>query len=129
MELSTFGSEFVAMKTAIEMIEGLRYKLRMMGVAIQGPMSIFCDNNSVMKNAVNPESTLKKRHNAIAYHRVQESIAAKTVRVAKKPGKMNLGGHLNKVDAPSKIKRTSLTDPLVRSLDKEKKEPKRGTSG
>ena len=78
------------MKTAIEMLEGMRYKLRMMGVEIQGPTNVFCDNDSVVKNAANPESTLKKRHNAIAYHRVRESIAAKTVRVAKEPGVTNL---------------------------------------
>jgi hypothetical protein len=35
MELSTFGSELVAMKKAIEMVEGLHYKLRMMGVGIE----------------------------------------------------------------------------------------------
>ena len=92
MESRTFGSEFVAMKTAIEMVEGLRYKLRMMGVEIQGPTSIFCDNDLVVKNAANPESTLKKRHNAIAYHRVRESIAARTVKVSKEAGKTgNLG--------------------------------------
>jgi hypothetical protein len=32
VETSTFGSEFVALKTAVEMIEGLRYKLRMLGI-------------------------------------------------------------------------------------------------
>jgi hypothetical protein len=32
VETSTFGSEFVALKIAVELIEGLRYKLRMMGV-------------------------------------------------------------------------------------------------
>jgi hypothetical protein len=29
VETSTFGSEFIAMKTAVEQIEALRYKLRM----------------------------------------------------------------------------------------------------
>jgi hypothetical protein len=32
IETSTFGSEFVALKTAMEANRGLRYKLRMMGV-------------------------------------------------------------------------------------------------
>jgi len=32
IETSSFRSEFSAMKTAVEMMEGLRYKLRMMGV-------------------------------------------------------------------------------------------------
>jgi hypothetical protein len=54
VESSTFGSEFVAAKTSIEMVEGLRYKLRMMGVAIDGATSVFCDNASVVQNSSNP---------------------------------------------------------------------------
>ena len=34
VESSTFGSEFMAMRIAIEIIEGLWYKLRMMRVPI-----------------------------------------------------------------------------------------------
>ena len=41
VETSTFGSEIVAMKTAIELIEGLRYKLRMLGIPIDGPCRVF----------------------------------------------------------------------------------------
>jgi hypothetical protein len=47
---STFGSEFIAMKTAVEQVEALRYELHMMGVPIDGPASIYCDNQSVFKN-------------------------------------------------------------------------------
>ena len=36
IESSSFGSELSAMKTAVEMVEGLRYKLRMMGIAVDG---------------------------------------------------------------------------------------------
>ena len=36
VETSTFGSEIVAMKIAVELIEGFRYKLRMLGVPIEG---------------------------------------------------------------------------------------------
>jgi hypothetical protein len=32
VELSTFGSEFVAMKIAVELVESLRYKLRTFGI-------------------------------------------------------------------------------------------------
>jgi hypothetical protein len=35
---STFGSEFVALRTAVELIVGLRYKLRMFGVHIDQQM-------------------------------------------------------------------------------------------
>jgi hypothetical protein len=55
VESSTFGSEFIAMKIAIELIEGLRYKLRMMGVPIEDPCNVFCDNEAVIKNSTRPE--------------------------------------------------------------------------
>ena len=58
----------------------LRYKLRMLGVPIDGPCDTFCDNESVVKNVSRPESPLKKKHNAIAYHKARESIAAGILR-------------------------------------------------
>ena len=45
VETSTFGSEFIAMKIATEMIEGLRYKLRMFGVPLDGPANVFGTTN------------------------------------------------------------------------------------
>ena len=44
VETSTFGSEFTAMKNAVELIAALRYKLRMFGVPIDGTTDMFCDN-------------------------------------------------------------------------------------
>ena len=96
VESSTFGSEFVAMRIAIEMIEGLRYKLRMMGLGIDGPCSVFCDNNAVVLNSSNPESMLKKKHAAINYHRTREAIAAGVIRVAKEDTKTNIADILTK---------------------------------
>ena len=49
VEASTFGSELFAMRLVIEMIEGLWYKLWMMGVPIDGLTKIYCDNESVVK--------------------------------------------------------------------------------
>jgi hypothetical protein len=96
VETSTFGSEFVAMRIAVELIEALRYKLRMFGVPIEGATNVFCDNEAVTKNAIYPESTLKKKHNAIAYHRTREAVAAGTIRVTKEDGKTNLADVLTK---------------------------------
>ena len=79
VEASFFGSEFVAMKIAVELIEGLKYKLRMMSIPLDGLTLLFCDNNAVVKNSTRPESVLKKKHNAIAYHRVCEAHAGGTV--------------------------------------------------
>ena len=96
VETSTFGSEFVAMRIAVELVEALRYKLRMFGVPIEGPTNVFCDNEAVTKNSIFPESTLKKKHNSIAYHRTREAVAAGTIRVTKEDGKTNLADVLTK---------------------------------
>jgi len=82
METSTFGSKFVALKVATEILCGLRYKLRMMGIPIVGPSYIHCDNNLVvLVTSTGPASTLKKKSNFIAYHAVRWSVAADKQRV------------------------------------------------
>ena len=90
VKTSTFGSEFVAMRVETEMIEGLRYKLRMFGIPIDGPTDVLCDNQSVVTNSSVPESTLSKKHNSICYHRVREACAAETIRIAKEDTSTNL---------------------------------------
>ena len=108
VEASTFGAEFRAMKTGVEMVESLRYKLRMFGVPIDGPASVFCDNEAVYKNTVMPESVLKKKHHSIAYHRCREAVANKTIRVAKEGTDTNLSDVFTKLmSAP---RRTFLLD-------------------
>jgi hypothetical protein len=106
VESSTFGSEFVAARIAVEMIEGLRYKLRMFGVPIDGPTNMFCDNQSVVLNATKPESTLKKKHCAVAYHRCRESQAAGVTQWCHEPGETNLADILTK----------SLAGPRLREI-------------
>jgi hypothetical protein len=51
----------------------------MFGVPIEGATNVFCDNEAVTKNAIYPESALKKEHNAIAYHQTREAVAAGTI--------------------------------------------------
>jgi hypothetical protein len=45
VESSSFGSEFVALRAAKDMVVALRYKLRVFGVPIDGPANVICDNN------------------------------------------------------------------------------------
>jgi hypothetical protein len=104
VESSTFGSEFIAMRILVEMLESLRYKLRMMGIPIDGPANAFCDNKSVVTNATVPTSTLKKKHNSIAYHRVREAVAAKVLRIAKVHTSENLADVLTKPLAGPQLK-------------------------
>jgi hypothetical protein len=96
VEKLTFGSEFIAAKIGVELLEALQYKLRMFGIPIDGPANVYCDNNSVVINSSKPESTLKKKHNAIAYHKVRESIDQGTIRIAKEDGGTKLADVLTK---------------------------------
>jgi len=84
------------MRIAVELLEGLRYKLRMFGVPLEGPVNTFCDNSSVVTNASFPASTLKKKHNSIASHRVREAIAMNMMRVAWVASGKNLADMLTK---------------------------------
>ena len=76
VETATYGSEFVAARTATEQIIDLRYTLRMFGVPLDGPSWMFGDNQSVVTSSTIPHSTLSKRWNALSYHRVCEAVAA-----------------------------------------------------
>ena len=51
---AVFGAEFVAMKQDVEALRGIRFKLRMMGVKIDGPTYVYGDNMSVIHNTSNP---------------------------------------------------------------------------
>ena len=104
VETSSYGSEFCAMRIAVELVESLRYKLRMMGIPIDGPSNIFCDNESVYKNVSRPESTLKKRHNAISYHRVREAVASGICRLAWEDGRFNPSDVLTKLNPGPKLR-------------------------
>jgi len=75
VETSTFGAEFIAMKQCADYVRGLRYKLRMMGLPVEGFTFIYGDNQSVLANTTIPHSTLKKKSNSIAYHFVREGCA------------------------------------------------------
>jgi hypothetical protein len=93
VESSVFGAEFFAMKNGIETCCGLRYKLRIMGVAFSGPTFVYGDNMSVVHNTQWPESVLKKKSNSIFYHAVSESAAMGE----------SIIGHVPSVDNPADI--------------------------
>ena len=76
IENSVFGSKFIAMRTALETVQGIRYKIRMMGVPLNTPAYIHGDNMSVIHNTSKPESTLKKKANSVCFHHTREAAAA-----------------------------------------------------
>jgi hypothetical protein len=97
VESSTYGSELVAMRQAIELVRSLRYKLRMFGIPFEGPTDIFCDNESVFKNVSRPESVLSKKQHSISYHAAREAVASDVVRVAKEDTLTNLSDLFTKM--------------------------------
>ena len=96
IESSSFGSELSAMKTAVELTEGLRYKLRMMGVPLDGPAFVKADNMSVVHNCSNPASMLKKKSNSIAYHYVRERCAGGVCNITYVSTDLNVADMLTK---------------------------------
>ena len=52
---STFGAELCAMKTAVEIIEALIYKVRMLVIPVKGPANVYYENEAVSKNTTIPE--------------------------------------------------------------------------
>ena len=70
VETSTYGSELVAARIAVDLILEVRYGLQMLGIPLDGPALMLGDNKSVVLNTTFPSSQLKKKHNAVSYHRV-----------------------------------------------------------
>lgn len=111
VETSTFGSEFTAVKQAIEMLKVLWYKLRMFGIPIEGPANMYCDNEAVYKNVAMPTSVLSKKMHSISYHFCQEVVAAEIVQIAKEDTTTNLADLFTKV--MPKARRDELLDRFM----------------
>ena len=88
-ETSVFGAEFVTMKNGMETVRGLRFKLWIMGIPIDGPAFVYGDNMSVVHNTQRPESMLKKKWNSVCYHSGRESVAMNECINGRMPTKMN----------------------------------------
>ena len=56
MEISTFGSDFVTLRIASDMIISTIYKLRKFGIPTNRPGNIFCDDESVYRKSTFDEN-------------------------------------------------------------------------
>ena len=110
VEAATFGSEIIAARLAKEKVQALRYKLRMMGINLDGPAIMRVDNGSVVSSVSVPESKLKKKHLSICYHAVREAIAAGIIRVCWIGSKDNIADLCTKI-----LYGTQLRDLMVRA--------------
>jgi hypothetical protein len=86
----------VAPRVDTELILEVRYMLWLLVVALDGPALMLGNNMSVVLNTTVPSSVLKKKHNAIAYHRVREAIAARMMRFAYIKSEENVSDVLTK---------------------------------
>ena len=63
------------MKVRVETLHTIQYQLRMMGIPISGASYVYGDDMLVIHNTSKPESTLKKKCNATAYHAINKAVA------------------------------------------------------
>ena len=96
MESSTFGSKLVAMCICHDLLVGLRIKLKLFGVPLEGPVNVYGNNDGVQKNTSIPSSMLNRKHNSINYHAVHESMATGIMHAAKEDTEANLANGLTK---------------------------------
>ncbi len=80
IEMGVFGADFVAMTTGVDTLRGLRYKLRRIGVAIEG---------ATMSIGTTWESTMTKKSSTVCYNAVRESVAMGETLTAHIPGAEN----------------------------------------
>ena len=74
-ERSYFGSEFVAMKQCYECIHGIRYKIHIMGIVVNGHAYTFGFKKSILCDTTIPDYKLKKKSQSIAYYFVRDRAA------------------------------------------------------
>lgn len=82
VETSTYSSELVAFRAAVDKAIAVRFNLRALGLKVTKPVVMLCNSSSVCSNLQLPSSTLKKKHQAVAWHRCREAVAMGIVKVA-----------------------------------------------
>ena len=100
VETSSFLSWFIELKQCIKDVEHLRFKLRMFGIPINDdgePTHILGDNNRVVTNTSNVESSLDKKHSLIAYYFSRWNVAAGVCQIAWVPTDENIADDMTKI--------------------------------
>ena len=69
----------------------------MLGVRLEVPVYVCCDNCGVVMNMSIPESLIHKKNNKIHHHSICEAVVEGILRVGKEDGETNLADFLKKV--------------------------------
>jgi hypothetical protein len=88
---------------AVEEAIATRHMMHSIGVPVNGPVDILCDNMLVVLNTTVAGSALKKKHISIAYHMIWEAIAAGVVTFGHIGTEDNVADIMTKV-LPSKVR-------------------------
>ena len=96
VETATYGSEFTALRTAVDQIHDLRYTARGLGIPIIGSTYLFGDNLSTIISSTKSDGKIAKRWNILSFHRVREAVAHGIVRPFHIDGKDNPADVLSK---------------------------------
>ena len=96
VETATYGSEFVAARTAVDQIIDIRATLRYLGIPIRDKSYMFGVNRSVATSSTISNSTISNGHHLASYHRAREAIAGKYISFHWKNGKSNPADILSK---------------------------------
>ena len=78
---------------------------------MEGPTILLGDNNSVVLNVSLPSSTLKKKHNLVAFHRIREAVAAQVITFWYIATALNLADLLTKI--LGRTKHMGFTKPIM----------------
>ena len=79
----------------------------MMGIAFEQSSTILCDNQACVINMQLPSSSLKKKNNAVAYHKCREAVAAGIVKCGFIKSENNIADILTKPKGPGDLYRLS----------------------
>ena len=103
VESSTYGAEFGAGRVTVEYNIGLRYTLRALGVPITRPSFVLGDNLGMIQNSNDKDASLKKKHNAVSYHKVREQVAAGAIVFKHVDSKNNIADLMTKALAAPRV--------------------------
>lgn len=85
-------SKFTVMKQVAELIKLLWYMLQTFFIPLDAQDIVYCDNEAVYQNVINPTSILSMKIHSISYHFCREAVISGTVQIAKEDIKTNLAG-------------------------------------
>jgi len=71
---STMEAELAGLRTLAEVNRALRLTMRAHGLKIDGATNVMCDNQAAVSQVTKHDALLKKRHVAISWARVRESV-------------------------------------------------------